>query len=232
MAAESRATTLWEGDLAHGSGTATPESGAFGPVDVSWASRTARSAGKTSPEELLAAAHAACYCMGLSHELAEAGNPPERLEATATVDVRAGRRSAVLAHRGDRAGSGHRPGEVRGGRRGRRSGLPDLGRPEGQRRDQRGRDAGGVATRRRSSSAGGSLGDSRVPCRVLAPPVTSACRSRRSRARARPCRSGAGARSSARRRPPSRATGRSSRSCAGWRTSPGTSRPASRGPRR
>jgi osmotically inducible protein OsmC len=85
MAAESQASTVWEGDLAHGSGVTTPSSGAFDPVPVTWASRTARSAGKTSPEELLAAAHAACYCMGLSHELGEAGTPPERLEATATV---------------------------------------------------------------------------------------------------------------------------------------------------
>ena len=85
MAVESSATTLWEGDLAHGEGTTTPQSGAFETVDVSWSSRTARSAGKTSPEELLAASHAACYCMQLSHELAEAGTPPERLEATATV---------------------------------------------------------------------------------------------------------------------------------------------------
>jgi lipoyl-dependent peroxiredoxin len=86
MAASSSATTVWEGGLAHGSGVTTPASGAFPTVDVTWASRTARSAGKTSPEELLAAAHAACYCMGLSHELEEAGTPPERLEATATVE--------------------------------------------------------------------------------------------------------------------------------------------------
>ena len=85
MAAESSATTVWEGDLTHGSGVAAPGSGAFDPVDVTWSSRTARSAGKTSPEELLAAAHAACYCMALSHELGEAGTPPERLEATAAV---------------------------------------------------------------------------------------------------------------------------------------------------
>ncbi len=85
MAASSSATTVWEGGLAHGSGVTTPASGAFGPTDVSWASRTERAAGTTSPEELLAAAHAACYCMGLSHELGEAGTPPERLEATATV---------------------------------------------------------------------------------------------------------------------------------------------------
>jgi osmotically inducible protein OsmC len=86
MAATSSATAVWEGDLAHGSGTTTPDSGAFDTVDVSWASRTERAAGKTSPEELLAAAHAACYCMGLSHELGEAGTPPGRLEADASID--------------------------------------------------------------------------------------------------------------------------------------------------
>jgi osmotically inducible protein OsmC len=86
MAAQSSASTTWEGDLAHGHGTTTPQSGAFEPVEVTWASRTSRSQGKTSPEELLAAAHASCYCMALSHELAEAGRPPERLDATATVD--------------------------------------------------------------------------------------------------------------------------------------------------
>ena len=85
MAAESSAATVWEGDLAHGSGVTTPQSEAFSATDVSWASRTKRAAGKTSPEELLAAAHSSCYCMQLSHELAEAGTPPERLEATATV---------------------------------------------------------------------------------------------------------------------------------------------------
>jgi osmotically inducible protein OsmC len=85
MAVESTATTVWQGDLAHGSGTTSPGSGAFPDVEVSWASRTARSAGKTSPEELLAAAHASCYCMALSHGLGEAGNPPDKLEATATV---------------------------------------------------------------------------------------------------------------------------------------------------
>lgn len=85
MAATSTATTMWEGDLASGGGTASPASGAFPDVPVSWASRTERSAGKTSPEELLASAHAACFCMGLSNELGSAGHAPERLEATATV---------------------------------------------------------------------------------------------------------------------------------------------------
>jgi osmotically inducible protein OsmC len=86
MAACSSATTVWEGGLADGAGVTTPQSGAFPATDVSWASRTKRAAGKTSPEELLAAAHAACYSMALSHELGEAGTPPERLDATATVE--------------------------------------------------------------------------------------------------------------------------------------------------
>jgi osmotically inducible protein OsmC len=86
MAVTSSASTVWEGDLAHGSGQTTPASEAFPTVGVSWAARTERAAGATSPEELLAAAHASCYCMGLAHELAGAGTPPERLEATASVD--------------------------------------------------------------------------------------------------------------------------------------------------
>src|SRR6476660_2282771 len=90
MATESSASTIWRGSLTEGSGTTHPESGAFQDVEVTWASRTERSAGKTSPEELLAAAHASCYCMALSHELGEAGTPPDRLEATATVSFVAG----------------------------------------------------------------------------------------------------------------------------------------------
>ena len=86
MATESSATTIWQGSLTEGSGTTHPESGAFPDLEVTWASRTSRSAGKTSPEELLAAAHASCFCMALSHELSEAGNQPDQLEATATVD--------------------------------------------------------------------------------------------------------------------------------------------------
>ena len=86
MATESSATTTWQGSLTEGSGTTHPESGAFPDLEVTWASRTSRSAGKTSPEELLAAAHASCFCMALSHELSEGGNQPDQLEATATVD--------------------------------------------------------------------------------------------------------------------------------------------------
>jgi osmotically inducible protein OsmC len=85
MATESSASTTWQGSLTEGSGTTRPASGAFPEVEVTWSSRTERVAGKTSPEELLAAAHASCYCMALSHELSEAGNEPDQLQATATV---------------------------------------------------------------------------------------------------------------------------------------------------
>jgi lipoyl-dependent peroxiredoxin len=85
MAAESRASASWEGDLAGGRGTTSTESGTLSEVEVTWPRRVERTADSTSPEELLAAAHVACYCMGLAHELGDAGNPPERLEASATV---------------------------------------------------------------------------------------------------------------------------------------------------
>ena len=86
MATERRAAVTWSGDLLSGSGTITEvTSGAFGPLDVSWPSRSEEPNGRTSPEELIAAAHASCYCMGLSHGLAGAGTPPDELSATATV---------------------------------------------------------------------------------------------------------------------------------------------------
>jgi osmotically inducible protein OsmC len=90
MASESSATTVWEGALATGSGTTSVQSTAIPDVAVSWPARTERTADTTSPEELLAAAHAACYCMGLSHELDQMEHPPERLEATARVTFVAG----------------------------------------------------------------------------------------------------------------------------------------------
>lgn len=86
---KSRATTTWSGDLFSGSGTTTlAGSGAAGPLPVSWASRTEEAAGKTSPEELIAAAHASCYSMAFSNILAQAGNPAEKLdvEAVATFE--------------------------------------------------------------------------------------------------------------------------------------------------
>jgi osmotically inducible protein OsmC len=69
-----RADAVWQGSLAQGSGEVSlMTSGAAGPLPVTWASRTERSNGKTSPEELVAAAHASCYNMALSNILAEAG---------------------------------------------------------------------------------------------------------------------------------------------------------------
>ena len=86
MAAERRADVVWEGSLMEGSGTITKTgSGALPELPVTWAARAESSDGRTSPEELIAAAHAACFAMALSHVLAQAGNPPERLETSATV---------------------------------------------------------------------------------------------------------------------------------------------------
>jgi lipoyl-dependent peroxiredoxin len=87
--AERRAEVVWEGDLPHGSGRFTVGSGAMDEQPVTWASRTERSDGKTSPEELIAAAHGSCFAMALSNVLAQGGTPPERLEITAvcTFDV-------------------------------------------------------------------------------------------------------------------------------------------------
>ena len=82
---ESRAECVWRGNLVNGTGTTSVASGAFGPIAVSWSSRTQEKAGKTSPEELLAAAHASCYCMALSHELSSRGTPPAELDASAVV---------------------------------------------------------------------------------------------------------------------------------------------------
>ena len=82
--AERRAEVTWEGSLAQGSGKIdSVGSGALGTLPVTWASRTERSDGKTSPEELIAAAHAACYAMAFSHTLAQAGTPAEKLHVTA-----------------------------------------------------------------------------------------------------------------------------------------------------
>jgi lipoyl-dependent peroxiredoxin len=86
MAVERKASVTWEGDLPSGSGTITSTtSGALGELPVTWAARTEAPGGKTSPEELIAAAHAACYAMALSNTLAQAGSPPERLEVDATA---------------------------------------------------------------------------------------------------------------------------------------------------
>ena len=86
MAAARSAQATWTGDLKSGSGEIREvPSGAFGPLQVSWAARTEEPGGKTSPEELIAAAHASCFAMQLSSLLAKAGSPPEELNTSATV---------------------------------------------------------------------------------------------------------------------------------------------------
>ena len=86
MAAVRRAEASWSGPLTTGSGTVTAVSSAvFSSLPVSWAARTEASNGLTSPEELLAAAHASCFAMALSGALGRAGTPPDRLEVSAEV---------------------------------------------------------------------------------------------------------------------------------------------------
>lgn len=88
MAAKRTAQAVWEGDLLRGHGRVKGASGGLAETGVSWSARTESSGGKTSPEELLAAAHAACYSMALSAGLGRMQTPPTRLtvEATATFD--------------------------------------------------------------------------------------------------------------------------------------------------
>jgi lipoyl-dependent peroxiredoxin len=86
MATERKASVTWQGDLMSGQGTIeSVTSGVIGPLEVDWANRAEDAQGKTSPEELIAAAHAACFAMALSNGLAKDGHAPERLETSATV---------------------------------------------------------------------------------------------------------------------------------------------------
>jgi osmotically inducible protein OsmC len=86
MTAVRRAAATWSGDLTSGAGSVSAtSSGVFNDLPVSWSARTEESGGKTSPEELVAAAHAACFSMAFSNGLAKAGNPPDRLDVTAEV---------------------------------------------------------------------------------------------------------------------------------------------------
>jgi osmotically inducible protein OsmC len=89
--AERNASATWQGDLFQGSGTVSADSsGLFTGADVTWASRTETPEGKTSPEELIAAAHAACFCMALSNELSSRGHTPTRLSAAAVSTFEGG----------------------------------------------------------------------------------------------------------------------------------------------
>jgi lipoyl-dependent peroxiredoxin len=84
----SKAHADWQGTLVEGNGTVSVDSGAFAEQKLSWQARTERPAATTSPEELIAAAHAGCYAMALSHTLAEAGSPAEALHVDAVCEFR------------------------------------------------------------------------------------------------------------------------------------------------
>ena len=107
MAVNRTAESTWSGDLTSGSGAVSAvSSGAFTGLPVTWGSRTGEHEGRTSPEELVAAAHAACYSMAFSSGLAKNGTPATRLDVSATVtfdqvDGKWTVKSSALTVRGD-----------------------------------------------------------------------------------------------------------------------------------
>ena len=90
MATTRNATTHWEGNLFEGAGQVTMQSSGIGTFDVSWPARAEEANGKTSPEELIAAAHSACFSMAFSNGLAKAGTPPTSLDTSADVEFTPG----------------------------------------------------------------------------------------------------------------------------------------------
>ena len=197
--AERSAHVTWTGTLTQGSGLLQLSSGAAPELPVTWASRTARSDGKTSPEELIAGAHASCFSMAFSNDLTKAGTPPQRLDVTAVVtfaETAAGYQVDELPARGPGSRARPRPGRLRRGGRGREGRLPGLSGAARQRRDQRRSDPGAGLLRRRRRT-GARRGYSRdgalsrpgptapAPGGVLTRPSPAACR----RARRAPCRS-------------------------------------------
>lgn len=90
MATTRQAHTVWEGNLMEGKGVVTLDSSGIGEYPVSWPSRAEEANGKTSPEELIAAAHSSCFSMALSHGLAGAGTPPTKLTTSADVTFQPG----------------------------------------------------------------------------------------------------------------------------------------------
>lgn len=90
MATTRRAITHWEGSLIEGAGRVSLESSHAATHDITWASRAEAPAGRTSPEELIAAAHSACFSMALSNGLSKSGHPPEQIDTTADVTFQPG----------------------------------------------------------------------------------------------------------------------------------------------
>ncbi len=87
MAAQRKASVIWDKDLVSGSGRVKFDSGALPETQVTWVARTEQPAGKTSPEELLAASHASCYAMAFSGTLGRRGTPPKKLDVTAVCTL-------------------------------------------------------------------------------------------------------------------------------------------------
>ena len=85
MATQRTAEASWENDLLHGAGRVKGTTGAIPEMAISWSARTEAAAGKTSPEELLAAAHASCFAMAFSNTLAKLSHPPKRVHVRATA---------------------------------------------------------------------------------------------------------------------------------------------------
>jgi len=90
MTTTRRAAAVWNGNLLEGSGTVTLQSSGVGTFPISWPARSAEPNGVTSPEELIAAAHASCFSMALSNGLAKAGTPATQLQTSAEVDFTPG----------------------------------------------------------------------------------------------------------------------------------------------
>ncbi|MGH3115754.1 MAG: OsmC family protein [Gaiellales bacterium] len=114
MAVDRTANAVWEGDLLGGSGTVSTQSGVVENAKVKWSSRAEQADENTSPEELIAAAHATCVSMALAHALAQGGTPPQRLETEATATF-------------DQAGEGFRMTTMRLSIRGQVAGLDEDG---------------------------------------------------------------------------------------------------------
>ncbi|MEU6137137.1 OsmC family peroxiredoxin [Nocardioides sp. NPDC047086] len=91
MATTRTATTVWEGSLFEGAGKVTLDSSGLGTYDVTWVARSQEPSGKTSPEELIAAAHSSCFSMAFSNGLADNGTPPTSLETSAEVEFTPGK---------------------------------------------------------------------------------------------------------------------------------------------
>ncbi len=91
MSTSRTAKTHWEGSLFEGAGQVTLESSGLGTYDVSWPARTEEPDGRTSPEELIAAAHSSCFSMAFSKGLADAGSPPQALDTSAEVSFTPGK---------------------------------------------------------------------------------------------------------------------------------------------